>query len=43
MNDLGARREFKALFKEGDKVTVPQIVIGGRHIGGFTELKAFLT
>ncbi|QSY98695.1 glutathione S-transferase N-terminal domain-containing protein (plasmid) [Rhizobium bangladeshense] len=38
MTDLDARREFKALFKEGDKQTVPQIVIDGEHIGGCDDL-----
>jgi glutaredoxin 3 len=40
MTDLAARREFKALFNEGDKQTVPQIVLGGVHIGGCDALLA---
>jgi len=36
--DVSDRKLWKAMEKETKRNTVPQIYIGGRHIGGFDDL-----
>lgn len=38
--DLGGQRKAEMVERAGGRMTVPQIFIGGRHVGGCDELMA---
>lgn len=38
-NENEERKKLGEMFSIQDRVTVPQIIINGKHIGGYTDLK----